>query len=293
MRSATQASAGSLHVEIAAAVVTVKARNVAVVDLLEEIARQSGLVVDLEGPLDKCATIEFDRLTLPEALDRILRDQNFALRYYDPIFSADGAREARPSKLWVFRKESREGVVVPEIGKAGLIQQDDLGGQGSPEADDSLDRLRPALADGNAKVRLEAVSELAGIYGVSATVALADAAMFDEDPAVREEAVHGLGESGDPTGMQVLELALMDPDLRVREAAVEAVGDIGGDDSARVLESALNDEVASLREEAVYALGDIGGEIAIGLLRQALTDRQSQVREAAAEVLADMSLEEE
>jgi hypothetical protein len=64
-RAATQTSPGYLHVETADDIVTVTARDVAVKDLLEEIARQSGLVLVLRDPLDERVTVKLYRLPCP------------------------------------------------------------------------------------------------------------------------------------------------------------------------------------------------------------------------------------
>lgn len=285
-----RASPGYLHVEIVDESVTVKARDGDVKGLLEEIARQSDLVIDLHGPLDERVTIEFDRLPVPEALDRILRGRDFVLRYFDPSSDPATPANAYPSKLWVFSKGLGDHNAPPENGDAAFTREG-VGGARAQEADASLVRLSLALADDDVKVRLEAVSELASIESDQAAAALATA-LSDGDPSVREEAACGLGEIGDETDLEILEQALMDPDLRVREAAVEAVTDIGGDDSAWALAFALTDVAPSLREDAVYALSEIGSETAIGILQQVLTDEQRSVREAAAEVLAELSSRE-
>jgi hypothetical protein len=285
------ASTGHLHVEIVDEIVTVKALDGAVKDLLEEIARQCDLVIDLHGPLDERVTIEIERLPLPQALDRILRGRNFVLRYFDPSSDPATAANAYPNKLWIFSKGPGNHNAPPENGDAAFTREG-VEGARAQEANASLVRLSLALADDEAKVRLEAVSELASIGSDQAAAALA-AALSDSDPSVREEAVCGLGEIGDETDLEILEQALMDPDLRVREAAVEAVTDIGGDDSARTLAFALTDVAPSLREDAVYALREIGSETAIGILQQALADEQRSVREAASEVLAELSSREQ
>ncbi len=281
-QATTHASPGYLHVEITDEIVTVKARDVTVKDLIEEIARQSGLVVVLHDPLDERVTMELHRLPLPEAMGRILRDQSFALQYVQPLSSTGNSSDAHPSRLWVFSKGPADD----------YARQDAVKGLGALNADEVIVPLSLALADDDANVRLEAVSALANVGSDQATAALAAAALSDGDSSVREEAVYALGEIGGETGMQVLEQALMDPDNRVREAAVEAFADIGGDESALALAVALNDEDASLRAEAVDALGEIGGETAIRLLQQALADEQSSIREAAAEFLAELSSQE-
>lgn len=285
--TATPATPPSLHVEMDHEAVSIKAHEVSVRELLEEIGRRCGLMVDLHGSLEQRVTLELDRLPLREALDRILRGRNFILRHAEP--SPGSSNDALPSRLWVFSTEPGEH---PRGSHSGDDRStcDGYVASGALEAHACLEQLNPDLVHDDETVRLAAVSVLAAVGGAqSAAAALAAVARFDADGSVREEAVYGLGEIGDEIGLQILEQALLDPDLRVREAAVDAIVDIGGDESTWALASALNDEVASLREQAVYALGDIGGGIAITILQQALADEQIFIREAAAEALDDLS----
>lgn len=300
VQAKTHASPGYLHVEIADDIVTVKARDVSVKDLLVAVARRSGLVLVLHDPLDERVTLELHRLHLPEAMRRILRDQSFALQYVQPLYSAGNSSDAHPSKLWVFSKGAGDNHassdVTPAIeelqldsinGKAGR-GQDAVEGLAALDADERIARLGPALADGDANVRLEAVSALANAGSDQAAAALATA-LSDGDSSVREETVDALGDIGGKTAIQALVQALMDPDNEVREAAVEAFANIGGDESAVALAVALNDKDASLRAKAVDALGEIGGETAVSLLQQALADEERSIRETAAGFLAELS----
>jgi hypothetical protein len=301
------ASPSYLHVGVADNLVTVKTRDVAVHDLLEEIARHIGLAVVSHDSLDERITMEFHRLPLPEALGRVLRRQSFALEYAQPIYSAGKSSYRLPSRLWVFSKEPG---VVPDNDKNGrpsssnitsaigvlraeLMSEDPrlrqaaverLGALGVVEA---VVPLSLALADEDEYVREAAIAAVADIGGNEAARALA-IALQDEDPLLREEAVDALGEIGGETAIHVLEQAFRDGEEDVREAAIAAVADIGGNEAALALAIALQDEDASLREQAVDALGEIGSETAIRVLEQAVADHDRSVRDAATETLAEL-----
>lgn len=285
------ASESALHVQIADEEVSVRARDVAVRDLLEDVASQSGLVVALYGSLDERVTMEFYRLPLHEALGRILRSHDFVLRYYSPSSVGRSPGDAALSKLWVF---SRGGGTDPvPAGSMNPAHRPGGGGElQAMKAKENLRQLSAALSDADPGVRRKAVSELAGMDGDEPVSILIDVALFDENASVREEATSGLGEIGNDAGMPALEQALADPDIRVREAAVDALADLGGAESARALDVALSDQDSSVRENAVYALAEIGGEVAIAALLQALGDEETDVREAAADMLAELSEEE-
>jgi len=71
---------------------TVKVHDVSVEELVEEIARQSGLTIVWYGAISEKITLDFQGLALDQALARILRNHSFALA------------SARPGKLWIIPK---------------------------------------------------------------------------------------------------------------------------------------------------------------------------------------------
>ena len=246
--------AREMQVEVSGDAVSVRARDVPVRDLIEEIAGQADLVISLDDPLLAPANIEFQHLPLAVAIRRILGDHGFVLEYA-PVAGA----AARPHRLWVLSSGPEESSAIPST---------------SPRD--------------NTHQRLQWVSALYAKGGDEATRALAAAALNDADRAVRREAVHALGEIAGESGIETLEQALMDADRGVRLTAAAAFGEIGGDHSARALAAALDDEDPAVRQEAVDSLGEIGGPTAGVLLRQALDDDHRAVREAAAENLAEL-----
>lgn len=264
--------------------VTVRADDVPLLRVLEEISRLSGLRVEADGQLDQSASLSFERLPLREALDRLLENHSYLLRLVDPDSGA-----GTHSSLWVFATTSGK-IVSP-----AAASSEDAGEAVEAAEVALLESLALALVDEVPRVRLRAVAGLSELGGQEAAATLTTVALADADPSVREEAVYALGEIGalGETGATAaklgLEQALVDPHPRVREAALGAFTDIGGDDSAWSIAFVLTDEDASLREEAVYALGEIGGKAAVTLLQQALSDEHSLVWEAAAELLEELS----
>ena len=227
---------------------TVKVHDASVEELVEEIARQSGLNIVWYGTISERITLDFKQLSLDQALARILRHHSFAL-----AFSRAGegpSNSARPSKLWI----------IPQ------------GAKGSP----------PQATVANDPVEENFLQE------EFTDITLLIAALRSEDSWEREEAVEVLGEIGGPESAQFLSLALKDEDEDVRQAAIAALANIGGDQAAQVLAVALEDEDEWFREEAVEALGEIGGDSAIRLLERALSDEYEGIREAAEELLEEL-----
>ncbi len=296
-----------LNVEMSDDLVTLKAHNVSVRDVLDEIADQSDLIVVSHAPLHGRLTLELERLPLFEALRRIMRGQSYLLHQAQEATGARIANHERQSTLWVFSDGAandpgyteaashsvRETTSAIEMLQSQLmsddirVRQEAIKGLRRLKVNEAIAPLSYALADEDKKVRVKAIYALADIGGDNAVAALA-AGADDENAWVRAETAYALGTLGGDTAIQVLKHALQDANTDVRETAIEAFQDIGGGQSARALAVALQDTDATLRVEAIEALADIGGETAMRLLDQALEDQDNGVRQAANEALAEL-----
>ncbi len=296
-----QASAGSatsyLNVEMSDDLVTLQAHNVGVRDVLDEIARQSDLIVVSYAPLHGRLTLELERLPLFDALRSIMRGQSYLLHQAQAVTGARIADDERQSTLWVFSDGSandpdyteaasysvREITSAIEVLRSQLmssdirVRQEAIKGLRKLKVNEVIAPLSYALADEDKKVRVKAIYALVDIGGDDAVAALA-AAAGDENAWVRAETAYAMGMLGGDTAIQILKHMLHDADSDVRESAIEALQDIGGEQSARALAVALQDTDAALRVEAIEALADIGGETAMRLLGQALENQDNGVR---------------
>jgi len=305
-------AASYLAVEISDDTVTLKAENVGVGDVLDEIAYASDLVVVPEGPLYGRLTLEFERLPLDEALRRIMRGRSYLLHQARPARGASNANHAHRNTLWIFsdgaadesgvtratgRSAPTTAVVIEAL--ESQLRSDDarlreaaIKGLRRLKVNEVIAPLSYALSDEDKNNRVKAIYALAEIGGDNAVAAMA-AAAADENPWVRAETAYALGTLGGGTAIQVLKHALHDEDSDVRESAIEAFTDIGGSQAAAALATALQDGDASLRAEAVDALADIGGETATRILYQALESQDNAVRQAANEALAELASEDQ
>ena len=244
-----QPSQSAPFIQFANDLLTVKVKGLPLKELLDEIARQSGLAVVVSESLDNKITIQFDQLPFDEGMRLILRHHSFALAYAQ---QTPGERHSTvPETLWIFSK----------------------GGKGYP--------TKSTVLDGHTR--------RTSLKHVPPDIRRLEAALISGDSSEREDAVDALGESGRPEAVELLSMALEDADEDVREAAVDALEEIGGDEAAQALAIALEDEDSSVREEAVEAPGEIGGETAMGLLEQALADADESIRETAADILAELT----
>ena len=260
---------------------TVDVKDTSLQELLQEIARQSGLIIVGYGSSAERITIEFHQLPLEEGLRRILRHQSFAVEYARLTTEESRSTVLRPKRLWILSRAKNGSPVQTTLvdnAKAGYSLED--------VATDSP-KIEAALTSDDALDRMDAVEAL-GESGRPEAVVPLSLALEDEDEDVREAAITALANIGGDEAAQALAIALQDKDTSVREEAVEALAEIGGDEAAQALAIALQDKDTSVREEAVEALGEIGGESVILLLEQALADEDEYVRETAAETLAEL-----
>ena len=228
---------------------SVKAQDIGLVELLDEVASQCGFTVVWYVVLERRFSVEFHRLTLAQGLPRILRNRSYMLS--TPSAAKTPATVASAQTLWIL-----------------------------PQADEKYLTQPSMLATKSANRSLADASAL--------DVARLASALSDGDLEDREQAALALGRSGQARAVAPLSEALVDRHAEVREAAVGALAEIGGADATRALAVALRDRDAYIREQAVDALGQAGGPIATGLLQQALMDEAGFVRQAAAEILEQL-----
>ncbi len=246
-----QAITGAHLVRFANGYLSLRVEDVRLGELLDVIARLTGLTVVRYVALEQRVTLQFQRLPVEQGLRRILRHRSFVLEYAQPApKEKSSAVVARPKVLWVLPQADEKYADQPRL-------VEPTGGGPSKEG----------LAKETAKLQI---------------------ALGSEDAEHRQQAALELGESGRVEAVTPLSQALTDRSKHVRKAAVASLAEIGGTQAAQALHVALADQDPRVREAAVNALGAIGGDVAVGLLNQALADDVRFVREAAAEVLEEL-----
>lgn len=153
--------------------------------------------------------------------------------------------------------------------------------------DSSLETLRAALKDEDPFIREDAINSLGASKDESSIELLSRALLTDADRDVRRSAVDALEIIGSERANGPLKEALKDADAEVRRSAVDALGSIGGEAAIDSLKEALKDVDSEVRRSAVDALGFIGEERAIQALEGSLSDEDEEVSEAAAGILED------
>lgn len=234
-----QSVAGVHLVWFADGYVTVRVRDLPLGELLDEIARKSGLTVVQHVALDWTVTLEFHRLSLEQALRRILRHRSFVLEY----------ALARPRTLWILPQGKERYAAQDKI-----VERTDTVSSGKGIA--QISTLQATLNSGNAEQREEAALELGEIRHAQAVTSLT-LALADKDKDVREAAVVSLAEIGGAEAVQAMGIALHDQNPKVREEAIDALGEIGGEVAVGLLEQALADEVKFVRQAATEVLDEL------------------------------------
>ena len=101
----TRPSQSARFIQISNDLLTVHVQDVPLKELLQEIARQSGLSVVGPGSLNEKITIQFDQLPFDEGMRLILRHHSFALAYAQQTPGEPHSTILQPTKLWIFSKE--------------------------------------------------------------------------------------------------------------------------------------------------------------------------------------------
>lgn len=245
-------TAGSLNtVRCADELLSVKAHDVGLAELLDEVASQCGLTVVRYVALEQRVTMEFHSLTLVQGFNTILRSRSYVLMSM-PLPPGNRPATLAPAvTLWILPQGDEKYSIQPSM---------------------------PAAKGADSSFAGSSAVDVSGL-----AYALSNGSLED-----RAQAAASLGKRGHARAVAPLSQALADRNAEVREAALNSLVEIGGADATRALAVALRDRDPHIREQAVDALGQIGGTMATGLLQQALTDEAGFVRQAAAEILEQL-----
>ena len=114
-KTQTQQSQRALSVQFDNDLLTVKAEDVPLQEVLQEIARQSGLSVEGSGLLEGRVTIQFDRLALDEGIRVILRRYSFALVYVQKAPEGTQPVVLQLESLRIAAKEGEESLFKSSV----------------------------------------------------------------------------------------------------------------------------------------------------------------------------------
>jgi beta-lactamase regulating signal transducer with metallopeptidase domain len=157
----------------------------------------------------------------------------------------------------------------------------------TPVRQDVIQALVAALKDESPDVRQQAMHALMQVQS-PALVEPMIAALSDGNADVRQEAAQALGQLSDKRAIPGLSGLLADANADVRQQAVFALGQLGAVEATPALVKALSDNAAEVRQQAAFALGQLEAREAVPALVKALADSDAEVRQQAAFALGQL-----
>jgi hypothetical protein len=272
---------------------TVRASNVPLVEVVDQVARATGMDVIGREKLTGRVSVEFANLPLVPALARLLVDVNYLVQERQ---TSPAGTTASSSSL-VLRIHSMDAAyTLPADALTGPIpvraldqlvaaEAADVAETREQEAEDDPDVLEERRED-----QLEASALVAqGAFGPNAHIESLIALMDSYNDEIRLEALKAIGTRPMPAALETLTTALGDEAWEVRNAAVEILGRAGDADSIRAVGDVLEtSDDRDARIDALRVLALRGGAGSEPHLRAVLTDSDALIRDVAAQLLAEI-----
>jgi hypothetical protein len=262
----------------------VAAEKVPLAQVLQEVARQTGIEVQGLERLQEEVSVGFSGLPLSEGLQKLLTPVNYLI-----LEQASSQGGTRPAQVLVFGRRaapptqaipSEEGGnmaadenQIEEEQTARLRALEAFARQGNDEA------LREALHDPNDLVSMRAVELLAERDRQGVTTLLLDMTRSDH-PAVRAQALrllHETGHADERTIVSALGTALADKD--VRNYAIQALAERDGPEAMEYLRQAFHDPDPAVRRLVIESAA--ARDQSLPLLGEAVSDPDETIRSFA------------
>ncbi len=224
-----------LRIEIRGETVSLRARDVPLVEILDRLAEDLSFQVHVTGEIDQRVTWSGDDLSPHEIIEKLLNRRSDVIIHAKPK-TAFGT--AAIKKLRVFGSTGRRQGAAPES-QAQLALRE---------------RQRK-----DRKVRLERLEQLGREQTAEASWELAALLSDDPDIRVRHAAAIALGKYRDPESAEALRIALQDSSHWVRKEALRSLAGIGGPESLEavkvVFETDTDEQIRDLAARILDALG--------------------------------------
>ena len=223
-----------LRIEIRGATVSLRARDVPLVEILDRLAEDLSFQVRVTGEIDERVTWSGDNLSPYEIIEKLLGRRSHVIIYAEPetAFAKAAIKELR-----VFGATGRRQAAAPESQSQLALREQQW-----------QDR----------KVRLERLEQLGREQTAEASWELAALLSGDPDTRIRHAAAIALGEYRDPESAEALRIALEDSSHWVRKAALRSLARIGDPESLEavkvVFETDTDEQVRDLAARILEAL---------------------------------------
>ncbi len=258
---------GSVGMEIHDGLMTLKAHDAPLGQIIRAIGQRLGVKVTIAGDLDTRITRSFTAAPVDEVVRRLTRDAITAIFYHPPDEGTDGSRKIAEIRVYAVQQNRRR----PAAREPGTRET----GKGLDSA------LLAELESDDRGKRIRAVQKL-GYSGESAAIGVLERVLKEEgDPALRGQAASALGRIGNERAIPALERALDDDHQAVRVQAVRALARIGGERSAEILgDVLLNSTDRRSRLTAAWSLGRLDSPKARSYLEAAANVSDEALRKA-------------
>jgi hypothetical protein len=223
----------------------VRAENIALEEVLAEVANQASFKISLHGSAKESVWVEFSNLSLEEGLRRLTKNFN-SIFVYGPV---KGEGEGPGIEEVIIYAKSGTNLVnkpitiVPKGAKGTRFEERSV--EALPTRnEESLRNLN------RGEEQEEAVGAQLDPGSEKAVVDLGKILLSEEDEDAKVMAVKKMGDLGNEMALVPLMHALGDESPRVRKSAADALSQIGGEHVKKALERSLSQEDPDLRESA-------------------------------------------
>jgi hypothetical protein len=243
--------APTIEVTVGEGRLSVNLRDAPLADVLRLIGQEARLKVNLDGQLRTPITGTFTGLPLEAGIRRLTRGHSSTFAYAPP----HPGHAARLTEIWIIESDSAVGPATPADPRARAARLASVGRLGQRQDDGAVAELSRILAqDPDPVVRTRAARAHSRPQDARATPALT-AALGDQHPSVRIQAVHGLRRVEGERAAEALGRVLRsDPDPSVRRVAAGALGWLRDAAAGSALGTAMSaDGDASVRQAAAEA----------------------------------------
>jgi hypothetical protein len=274
-------SQGAVVVRYDGGSLSVRADGTSRAEVLREVARRTGVDIQVLSPCDEELRTAFDSVPLLDGLHRLLDGTNFALTEI----------EGHPAVVVVVCRLNAGA--SPAI-TAGSVrpQQPRKGNRRAPARTSpmppSAETTDAALHNPDATVQAAAVERLAERDRAADLPALQEVAVngAPQSRLIALQALHSSTTADEATIVAALGRATGDEDLQVRGFAIRALAERSTPDALAYLRRALQDSEPSTRLATLESIvRSVPAEQGLPMLQEAMADPDETVRSAAASYL--------
>ncbi len=268
-----------IEVHLRDRLLTLKAANAPLAEVLIEIGKCAGFKTVLKGDLRSPVNISATDIPLTDGIRRLVGNCSVAFVHNAVDDSDVQAAEPVLSAIWVFETEG-SNLSTTHKNNDMKVSENDM------HASIAAVQMQTESHERSQTFRTDGVDIPLEIDNNSDIEYLSHLLVKQKDPYAREQAIAGLARIGSDLAVAAMATALGDTDKAVRRQVVEGLGQVGSELATQILGQALlGDPNPEIRLEAVRALAKLGGEISQAFVTAAANDSDKRVKRSARQTL--------